>query len=459
MIGSSPPSWRAAADDASGKGAPARRRGTVLALGVLEVVLLAAVGWLPGGSGTPFPALALWGGAFACYAAAAVHLGGRGLRPDAAADRAPALRPRDLWILGIAARLALLPLLPHFTDDIYRFLWDGWVQVNGVNPYVHPPAAQELAALRTGWHELVNHPEVRTIYPPAAQIVFAALALFGPSVWLFKAAWVAADLAVAEVIRRLGRRRGGDGRLPLLLYLWCPLLLVEVAWGGHLEPLGLLPMVLALAAAGSAGGAWLALSAGVKFAPAAALPALWRRRGLRPALVFVAAAAALGLPYLIGAGTAVADGLAEYARRWSFNPGPHRLLAAVTGGTDPARWAGGVAVAAAAGWAAWRRWSVGRALLWTIGAGLTVSPTLHPWYLLWILPLAALRGSRGWILFTGTALLGYWHHDVFLASGEWPQPAWLSALTWGPPLLLLLFDGLRSRERAGARAAGSPGPG
>ena len=430
----------------------------MLLLGALEVALLAAVGWLPGARGTPLPALALWAGAFACYAAAAGSLGGSRLRADVAEGRAPALRTRDLWIVGIAARLALLPLLPHFTDDIYRYMWDGWVQVNGVNPYVHAPAAGEIAGLRTAWHELVNHPEVRTIYPPAAQLVFAALALVGPSVWVFKGAWVVADLAAAAVLGRVAERRGSDGRLALLLYLWCPLLLVEVAWGGHLEPLGLLPMTLALGAAGSAGAAWLALSAGVKFAPAAALPALWRRRGGRAALVFAGVAAALALPYLVGAGTAMAGGLSEYARRWSFNPGPHRLLAALAGGADAARWTGGAAVAAVAGWAAWRRWPLGRALLWTIGAGLLASPTLHPWYLLWVLPMAALRGSRGWILFTGTALLGYWHYDRFLESGTWPQPAWLSALTWAPPLLLLLADGLRELRDGGGRRAGRETP-
>lgn len=424
----------------------------MVALGVVEVGLLAAVGWLPGARGTPLPALALWGGAFACYAVAAARLGGPDLRPGAGAERAPGLRTRALWIVGIAARLALLPLLPHFTDDIYRYMWDGWVQLNGVNPYVHPPAAPELAELRTAWHGLVNHPGVSTIYPPAAQLVFAALALTGPAVWVFKAAWVAADLAVAEVIRRLARRRGGDGRLPLLLYLWCPLLLVEVAWSGHLEPLGLLPMTLALAAGAAGGGAWLALSAGVKFAPAAALPALWRRHGGRAALLFAAVAGALTLPYLLGAGSAMTDGLFEYARRWSFNPGPHRLLSAVLGGADPARWGGAVAVAGVAGWAAWRRWPLERTLLWTVGAGLLVSPTLHPWYVLWVLPLAALRGSRGWILFTGTALLGYWHHETFMATGQWPQPAWLSALTWVPPILLLAVDGVRERE-----AASTPG--
>lgn len=444
MIGSWLSSWAKGGARATGG------RATVLALGLLEVGLLAAVGWMPGARGTPLPAMALWGGAFACYAGAALRLGGPRLRPATAGPGEAGLRTRDLWIVGVAARLALLPLLPHFTDDIYRYMWDGWVQVHGVNPYAHPPAAGELAGLRTAWHGLVNHPGVRTIYPPAAQVVFAALALAGPSVWLFKGAWVAADLAVAEVIRRLARRRGGDGRLSLLLYLWCPLLLVEVAWGGHLEPLGLLPMTLALAAGAAGGGAWLALSAGVKFAPAAALPALWRRRGGRAALVFAGVAGALSLPYLVGAGGAMADGLAEYARRWSFNPGPHRLISDLSGGPDAARWAGGAAVAGVVAWAAWKRWTLDRTLLWTIGAGLLVSPTLHPWYLLWMLPLAALRGSRGWILFTGTALLGYWHYDTFLATGAWPQPAWLSALTWGPPLLLLVADGLRSGAGPGA---------
>lgn len=437
----------------------------LLFLGGAEVALLGAMGWIPGARSTPFPALALYGAAFATYAAAALWL----LRRPSAAGR------REIWAVGITGRLLLLPLLPHFSDDIWRYLWDGWVQTQGVNPYVHAPDAAALEGFRTEWHHLINHPDVSTIYPPAAQLVFLALATLAASPFVFKAVWIVADLAAAWIVERLGRRRTGEGRAALLLYLWSPLLLVEVAWSGHLEPLGMLPMLGTLwlvgerragaeesgggGRGGSArtegerrrgllGGASLAAATAVKLGPAAGLPALVRRNGWRAGAGFGAVLALVSLPY-VGAGDAIFAGLVEYVRRWSFHPGPHALLALLPGGGTMARWAAGLAVGAVALAAAWRRWSLERALFWTLGAGLLLSPTLHPWYLLWILPLAALRGSRGWILFTGLAFLSYAHLDRFLATGQWPQPAWLAALMWVPPLALLAVDAARGR-RSGA---------
>ena len=158
----------------------------------LEAGALLALGHLAGAAATPLPALALWAVAWAGHLAV-----WRRLTADGPADRRKRIL---LWSAGIAVRLALLPLLPHFSDDVWRYLWDGWVSVHGVNPYLHAPAAGALDGLAAPWRALVNHPEVPTIYPPGAQIVFHLLALLGPSVLLFKAAWTAADLGVACVL-------------------------------------------------------------------------------------------------------------------------------------------------------------------------------------------------------------------------------------------------------------------
>jgi len=45
--------------------------------------------------------------------------------------------------------------------------------------------------------------------------------------------------------------------------------------------------------------------------------------------------------------------------------------------------------------------------LLVIGALLLLSPTLHPWYLLWVLPWAVLRLSWGWLVLAATIPLAY----------------------------------------------------
>ncbi len=447
-------------------------RPALLAAGLAQLALLAALGWWPGARATPLPALALFGGAFALHLAAAWSQGQR-----------PASRPL-LWGGGAVMRAVLLPLPPHYSDDVWRYLWDGWVQLQGVNPYAHAPADPVLEPLRTAWHALVNHPEIPTIYPPGAQLAFLALATLGPSLLLTKLAWISADLGVAVVLDRLTRRPSGVASPALLLWLWSPLVIVEVAWSAHLEPLGIFPMMGAVwlfrrASTPPAGrapgdreatrtgepgsgrisvvslGALVGVGAAVKLAPLAALPALWRRRGALPPLAAAAALLLLAVPYLGAGPAALTEGLRTYAARWSFHPGLFRLLEAALG-DGAARAAAAAAVAGISLWAAAGRWSLDRALLWTIGAALLLSPTLHPWYVLWILPLAALRGSRSWVLLSGTAFLAYAGLDAFHATGRWPQPGWLAILIHGPVLVGLALEGLRRASDPGRERERTP---
>jgi len=427
-----------------------------VAAGLVLAGVLWAMAWWPGASGTPLPLLALWVLAFAAYSVAAL--------------RAEAIPTRAIWAGGFVLRAGLLPAAPALSEDVYRYLWDGWVQANGVNPFVHAPSAPELAPLRLDWWSLINHADVPTIYPPGAQVLFLLLALVGPGWLVFKLAWVAVDLLAARLLAGLAGR-GAAGRRALLLYLWSPLFLVEVAWSGHLEPLGIAAMLgaVVLARRGEAAtavpgdsrrtllgaGALIGLGASVKLAPLAVVPALWRRYGAAAAVVAVLIPALLYLPYA-GAGAGVFEGLRTYAGGWVFNAGLFRLLEALPGPAEVPRALASLGVAAVAVWAAVRRLGLERALYRVLGAALLLSPTIHPWYLLWILPFACLRSGRGWILYTGTVFLAYAGRDAYLTTGTWPEPVWLTALIHVPPLALLAWEAVRrsgsapSRPREGA---------
>jgi hypothetical protein len=424
---------------------------TPLAWFALLAFALLAMGWWPGVRDTPLPALLFWWTAFGAYLGAFRY-----------ADQAP----RSLiWAGGVLLRVGLLPLAPHFSDDMYRYIWDGWVARNGLNPFLYAPADPQLEGLRTDWWSLINHPEIPTIYPPGAQVVFAAVASLTLALPVFKLVWIMADLGTAWLLGRLAHRRLGPGRhRPLLLYLWSPLVVVEVAWSGHLEPLGLLPMMAAimLLEAGTgrgekperegrkiSGGALLGLGAAVKFAPLAAWPAVLRRHGPKAALASLVVPALLYTPYA-SAGGRLFEALGTYAERWEFNPGLfHLLVQSLGGGTTP-RWAAAGVVIGAAVWAAWKRWTVDRTLFWTIGAALLLSPTIHPWYVVWILPFACLYQSGPWLAFTGTVFLGYAGRDMYHATGVWPQPAWLALLVHAPLVGWLLVQAA-TRRLAGGR--------
>ncbi len=436
----------------------------LLLLGLLEVAALAAFGWLTGAA-LPLPRLLLPAAAFLCYGAAGI-----------AATKRPLSIPL-IWGIGILARLALLPLAPELSDDIYRYLWDGHVLAEGFNPYGHAPAHEAYASIHTPWHDRINHPEVPTIYPPAAQLLFGMVGTLGGTILSAKLVWLCFDLGCGLLLYRIAERTGRNPGAVLVWYLWSPLLIVETAWSAHFDAAGLFFMAgLLWVASGrprrprrpsrprhpprrhlraATLGSLLGLAALTKLAPAAALPPLVRRHGAAAALAFAAVCAVLYLPFAdVGLG-ALTQGLRTYAEHWTANQGAFTLIARLFPDPVQARAAAAVPVLAVIAYATWRRFSVERALLWIIGTGLLLSPTFHPWYALWALPMAALCGNPPFLLLSGLAFLGYWGLAAYQLTGAWPEPAWTRVAMW-LPVWILLLAGTRARRgdtRADTRRA------
>ncbi len=146
---------------------------------------------------------------------------------------------RAFWIVAILLRLVML-VGAEPGDDLRRYRWEGRVQLAGFSPYALPPNAPELAALRDAEWSGIDHRQYPTAYPPAAQLVFRALAATGAGPWLWKAVFGAADLATAAVLARwLGRRRA-------VWHAWNPLAAYAFAGGAHYDSLMVLPMAAAL---------------------------------------------------------------------------------------------------------------------------------------------------------------------------------------------------------------------
>jgi hypothetical protein len=73
----------------------------------------------------------------------------------------------------------------------------------------------------------------------------------------------------------------------------------------------------------------------------------------------------------------------------------------------------------------WRGSGALRASCVLLGAYLFLSPTLHPWYLCWLVPLLALYPSLAWWLLLALAPLCYWPMAGWKAIHVWYEPPWL----------------------------------
>ncbi|HZL86312.1 MAG TPA: hypothetical protein VFD07_13140 [Candidatus Krumholzibacteria bacterium] len=346
-------------------------------------------------------------------------------------------------------RAVLLPLPPMLSDDIYRYVWEGRVQSTGANPYLQPPVDPGLEKLRdTDW-ERVNHPEATAIYPPLAQLFFRGLAALG-GVFVFKAAFVAIDLVLILLLAAaMKARRVSASRLAL--YAWNPLVIVEVAGSGHLEPLAILPMVAAvLWVERRPLGAWsaLAVSVAMKYAGVLAAPLLWRARRPRlwHVLAFVTLVMVFTLPYL-GAGKQLFASLELYATKWRFNDLLFAPLAALSGSLGVAKSIATLFLLAVLVALLLFRVALERSTQLLFCSALLLSPTIHPWYLLWAVALLPLAPSPFLFVWSGSVILAYLHLFPLGNFGPLAPSHWLPRVLEIAPLLVVCMWLLRNGNR------------
>ncbi len=333
--------------------------------------------------------------------------------------------PRKLWIVltaAVAMRALTFAAPPLLSSDIYRYVWDGRVQWAGINPYRYLPDAPELAFLRDDavFPHINRADYAPTIYPPAAEALFALAAVIAPGVYGMKAIMTAFDVLAIVALLRLLRLAGRDPA-EVLIYAWLPLPVWEFAGNGHIDAAasGLLALALLLSAYGRKArtGVVLAAAALTKFLPAVVLPAFWRLRDWRLMAAFVLSVAAFYAPY-IGIGWRVLGFLGSYVKEEHIGHGGGIFLLEVLDRVVPLpRWAAAcyvvvvLAVLAVLGarcvFATALPAAPGdRAVLVArqaaiLGAVLLVALSPHyPWYLGWLAPLACLASlaSVTWLL-------------------------------------------------------------
>ena len=228
-----------------------------------------------------------------------------------------------MWFLLLATLTVQLPGLligPITSDDAWRYVWDGRVQLAGIDPYRYAPLDPALAFLRDavlfppdgGTH--INRPTVPTLYPPVGQLWFTFWSWVTPWSWGTLGVQLGAVLAVlvttALLARFLGRNRSWA-----LLYGACPAVAVEAASAAHLDAVAALCLLGFGWAAARArhwwAGLFLGLAAGLKLVPLLLIPALLRRGRWRTSLTAVTVVIGGYVPHVLAVGALI----------WGYLPG------------------------------------------------------------------------------------------------------------------------------------------
>jgi len=456
--------------------------GSIFGIGVSLAVL--TVGLAALSYGFPYGA-ALSETPFALYVIVALIASGVWAALPFILRRRQGARSAVLFILliGLIMRGAMFFSLPVLEDDSYRYLWDGAVTANGLDPYAHAPAEaaantgplappsapisgdlarlQEIAADNPVPHSRINYPYVSTIYPPLAQAAFAVAYLidpFGMTGW--RAVLLAADLITMGLLLLLLRAHRRDV-VWSSVYWWNPIVILHGFGAGHMDLL-LLPFLLAallLATRKQIQWASVALAgaAAVKLWPVLLFPLIVRPLLRRPlalilsSVLFAAVITVALWPQLVHVVRPEA-GLNAYASEWRTHAFLFAILEDVVlvSLADPgqsARLVVAGVIIALTGWLALSRADRPDALpaLVTaiIAALIFLSPTGYPWYLIWLAPLLSIRPHPGLLGLVALAPL-YWLR-FYLGDGSALYQWGIVPVAFGLPLVVLILPALKRR--------------
>src|SRR3989454_10701664 len=364
--------------------------------------------------------------------------------------------PRRVIIFGLALsalwQIQFLRMPPGLDDDIHRYVWDGRVQRFGYDPYVVVPSDPALAGLHTSETRTLNNPEVPSPYPAGAQLFFRVVTAIHESIFALKVAFVLCDLAIVFVLLDV-LRCTRQGEHWVLAYAWHPLLAIEMAGSGHVDIVGVLLLLVSVAALGRRWRPVAALAFGlavaVKLLPIVLLPLYWKRIRLRDGVL---AAVVLGLLYVpfLSHGRIPFGSLGTYVQRFRFNDPVFATLERVTAPQVVA----GLAVLVGIVTAIWMRRTSAElasdAFAWPMAASLLCAPVVYPWYMLWLLPFMRSTSTVPIMIWTLSIIPTYYVWHLRIVGRPWVVPDWIMMLEYGSVAVAAAIIAFRRITRSAA---------
>ncbi len=346
---------------------------------------------------------------------------------------------RFLLVSGILFRLVLLFAMPNLSQDFYRFLWDGHLVLDGINPYLSKPndliaglgTDPYFAALHTGMGELSAGNFSN--YPPLNQVFFSLAALLGGKsilggILTLRFIIITADLGIIYIGRLLLKKMNRSAHL-IFWYFLNPLVILELTGNLHFEGVMLFFMVAALYLLISKRTLLASLAYGasvvVKLIPLMLLPLFFTALGLRKSLLFyVGTGLAVVLSFLY---FYTPDFLPNYLAtlhlwfsNFEFNAGIYNGIKQIAIQFDAKpweliRWYGNLipyaTVALVLFYTFYKRDSslphLINSMMWVMVIYYLLAPVVHPWYLIVPLLLSLFTPYRFPIVWSVVAILSY----------------------------------------------------
>lgn len=383
------------------------------------------------------------------------------------------------WAIAAAIlfRFILVFALPNLSDDFYRFIWDGNLLANGINPFAQTPQFYMQNGLpdflSAELFQNLNSQDYYTVYPPVSQYIYViAASLFGTqllgNVVVMKVIMLGADIGTFWVLKKLLDHFRLSAKW-LLIYALNPLIILELTGNLHFEGVMiffvLLGYYLYLKNMLWPAAVCLLLAINTKLIPLLLMPYLvfslgWKRSA---GLISVLAVGTLALHIPFLDQTFInnfSDSLGLYFQSFEFNASIYYLV----------RWVGfqvegyniiqtaaprlamvGVIIMVCIAW-----WCRDRSLknlpkiyIILLGVYYFFSTTVHPWYVSSLVAFVPLAGLYFPLVWSALIPLTYFTY----ATSAYTENLWVVGLEYIIVLVVIGIDWHHRKVPAGQRLA------
>ncbi|GJQ62018.1 MAG: hypothetical protein SCALA702_10710 [Melioribacteraceae bacterium] len=291
-------------------------------------------------------------------------------------------------VFSVLFRVVLLFSQPTTSDDVHRYLWEGKLVLNGVNPFEYTPDSEELEEFHSeNLPRLVSYQHMTTIYPPVAQYIFAAGYLIsGESDIGLKIIYFLFDLLTILVLIRFLKFKNLPAHYSIV-YAWLPLTIMEYFINSHIDVAGVFFLVLLLYYFET--GNYIlasipfALGVMVKLYPLMLIPYFLLRFRLKQSVIFFGIASIILFTFSISFipdKVPVTDSFSTYMENWSFYGSFFSVLKTIFA-NETARTITYIMLVLVIGGISYYVKDIIKATYFTSISHVIFIPTLFPWYL------------------------------------------------------------------------------
>ncbi len=349
--------------------------------------------------------------------------------------------------IGIILRLFFINYPP--SDDVNRYAWEGMIQSKGINPYIHSAQEFYLEYKDDPIYQDINHKEIPTIYPPLSMAVFRGLSTIFYNVFEtpeailkgYKLFFILCDFALMLLLASLVKSWDRPTHW-LALYAWNPLVILYGAGEGHIDVLHALFVVAVVVCFNkknentALGFFMLGCAVMTKYYAVILLPFVINHRNIKQ--VFYG-----GIPLVLFAlywDVRLSEALSTFTIHMHYNDViahwfrillPEKMLSNIM------MFVFGLGML----WIwALKQDDLNRSITLCIMWFLLCLSTLHPWYLIIIIPFLIYSPSRAWFILLISMGCNFWTYHDLQQTGQWNELPWIWFGTYGLFLFIMIWD-------------------